>query len=43
MNEWQSMCQQRGIPVSDVFSLNVTLGNPVMIREWQIAGLPGDK
>ena len=37
------MCQQRDIPVSEVFSLSDTLGNPVLIRDWQIAGLPVDK
>ena len=30
------------IPCSELFSLNSTLGEPVKIREWQIAGLPVD-
>eukprot|EP00112_Aurelia_sp_Birch-Aquarium-sp1_P020988 Seg5537.1 transcript_id=Seg5537.1/GoldUCD/mRNA.D3Y31 product="Dynein heavy chain 3 axonemal" protein_id=Seg5537.1/GoldUCD/D3Y31 len=30
------------IPCSESFSLNSTLGEPVKIREWQIAGLPVD-
>jgi hypothetical protein len=37
------MCKDRNIPVSEQFSLQKTLGNPVKIRDWQIAGLPVDK
>lgn len=37
------MCKDRNIPVSEQFSLQMTLGNPVKIRDWQIAGLPVDK
>ena len=37
------MCKERNIPVSENFSLQATLGNPVKIRDWQIAGLPVDK
>ena len=36
------MCIDKNIPCSDEFSLNSTLGNPVKIRDWQIAGLPVD-
>ena len=36
------MCQEKKIPCSEVFSLNQTLGEPVKIRAWQIAGLPVD-
>jgi len=32
----------KGIPCSDDFSLNATLGDPVKIRSWNIAGLPTD-
>ena len=31
-----------GIPRSSEFSLSATLGDPVKIREWNIAGLPTD-
>ena len=41
--EWHKLCSEKGIPVSDRFSLSGTLGEPVRIREWQIAGLPVDK
>ena len=37
------MCKEKGIPVSEEFSLANTLGEPVVIRDWQIAGLPVDK
>uniref|UniRef100_A0A0X3NP81 Dynein heavy chain 7, axonemal n=1 Tax=Schistocephalus solidus TaxID=70667 RepID=A0A0X3NP81_SCHSO len=40
--EWLSMVQQSVIPCSDVFSLVETLGSPVLIRAWNIAGLPTD-
>jgi len=32
----------KGIPCSDDFSLNATLGDAVKIRSWNIAGLPTD-
>ena len=35
-------CKREMIPCSESFSLNSTLGEPVKIREWQIAGLPVD-
>ena len=36
------LCNKEKIPCSENFSLNGTLGEPVTIREWQIAGLPVD-
>ena len=42
IGEWQQMCKDKAIPCSDVFTLNSTLGEPVKIRAWQIAGLPVD-
>ena len=36
------MCKARSIPCSPMFSLNTTLGEPVKVREWNIAGLPTD-
>ena len=36
------ICQREKITCSNNFSLNLTLGEPVKIREWQIAGLPVD-
>ncbi|XP_071960977.1 dynein axonemal heavy chain 3-like [Antedon mediterranea] len=42
LKEWYEMCQDKSIPVSSVFSLSTTLGDPVKIRDWQLAGLPVD-
>jgi dynein heavy chain, axonemal len=41
--EWILACRGLGIPVDAEFSLQATLGNPVVIRQWQIAGLPADE
>ncbi|XP_035261919.1 dynein heavy chain 3, axonemal [Anguilla anguilla] len=40
--DWHMLCQQKKVPCSEEFTLGNTLGNPVMIRAWQIAGLPVD-
>lgn len=40
--EWLAGCKERVIPGSSDFSLSNTLGDPVKIRAWQIAGLPVD-
>ncbi|XP_059151038.1 dynein axonemal heavy chain 3-like [Physella acuta] len=40
---WLQLCRQKNIPVSDSFSLSTTLGDPVKIRDWLIAGLPADQ
>ena len=40
--EWMKLCLEREIPCSSGFSVNATLGDPVKIRAWQIAGLPVD-
>ncbi|KAK2157592.1 hypothetical protein LSH36_188g04054 [Paralvinella palmiformis] len=42
VSEWHTMCQEKGIPVSEKYTLAGTLGEPVKIRDWQIAGLPVD-
>ncbi|GFS14673.1 dynein heavy chain 3, axonemal [Elysia marginata] len=42
IQEWYDLCKSKCVPVSDSFSLSATLGDPVKIREWQIAGLPAD-
>ncbi|XP_033114673.1 dynein heavy chain 3, axonemal-like isoform X5 [Anneissia japonica] len=42
LKEWYEMCKDKSIPVSAVFSLSATLGDPVKIRDWQLAGLPVD-
>lgn len=40
--EWHSQCRTRDIPCSETFSMLATLGEPVKIRSWNIAGLPVD-
>ncbi|NXN55853.1 DYH3 protein, partial [Rynchops niger] len=40
--QWQILCNEKNIPCSSDFSLSNTLGDPVKIRAWQIAGLPID-
>uniref|UniRef100_A0A7N8Y719 Dynein axonemal heavy chain 12 n=1 Tax=Mastacembelus armatus TaxID=205130 RepID=A0A7N8Y719_9TELE len=37
---WTKLCQN--IPSSSDFSLSKTLGDPIKIRAWNIAGLPSD-
>ena len=39
---WITSVANKGIPRSDNFSLQETLGDPVLIRAWNIAGLPTD-
>ncbi|XP_038526379.1 dynein heavy chain 3, axonemal isoform X1 [Canis lupus familiaris] len=40
--QWLAQCKDKVIPSSSDFSLSNTLGDPVKIRAWQIAGLPID-
>ncbi|XP_030626002.1 dynein heavy chain 3, axonemal [Chanos chanos] len=40
--QWHKLCQQKEVPCSEDFTLSNTLGNQVLIRAWQIAGLPVD-
>ncbi|XP_054464751.1 dynein axonemal heavy chain 12 [Anoplopoma fimbria] len=39
---WTKLCQSKNIPSADEFSLSKTLGDPIKIRAWNIAGLPSD-
>ncbi|XP_065142099.1 dynein axonemal heavy chain 12-like [Paramisgurnus dabryanus] len=39
---WAMLCKSKKIPSSDDFSLSKTLGDPIKIRTWNIAGLPTD-
>lgn len=39
---WVKLVRNKGIPCSNEFTLNGTLGDPVKIRSWNIAGLPTD-
>uniref|UniRef100_A0A672VCY4 Dynein axonemal heavy chain 12 n=1 Tax=Strigops habroptila TaxID=2489341 RepID=A0A672VCY4_STRHB len=40
--DWSKLCKVRNIPCSETFSLSKTLGDPIKIRAWNIAGLPTD-
>ncbi|CAL8240697.1 unnamed protein product [Merluccius merluccius] len=40
--EWMALCKSRQIPCSPAMSLMNSLGEPVRIRAWTIAGLPSD-
>ena len=40
---WVQLCKGKKIPVDEDFSLERTLANPVVVREWQIMGLPADE
>ncbi|XP_034028529.1 dynein heavy chain 12, axonemal [Thalassophryne amazonica] len=42
IKSWTKICQSKNIPSSDDFSLSQTLGDPIKIRAWNIAGLPSD-
>ena len=39
---WQTRLEELAIPHTPHCNLVTTLGNPVTIRSWQIAGLPAD-
>ena len=43
VTDWHQMCKDKDIPVSEKFNLTDTLGEPVKLRDWQIAGLPIDR
>ncbi|XP_036755222.2 dynein axonemal heavy chain 3 isoform X5 [Manis pentadactyla] len=40
--QWLAQCKNKVIPGSSDFSLSNTLGDPIKIHAWQIAGLPID-
>ncbi|KAM9235850.1 LOW QUALITY PROTEIN: dynein axonemal heavy chain 7 [Leptosomus discolor] len=42
IKEWALLCKKKDILCSDDFSLTNTLGEPVELRAWNIAGLPSD-
>ncbi|XP_053147136.1 dynein axonemal heavy chain 12 isoform X3 [Hemicordylus capensis] len=41
--DWSELCKDKSIPCSENFSLSKTLGDPIKIRSWNIAGLPTDQ
>jgi dynein heavy chain len=43
VSKWVSRCLDKGIPTSEEFSLIKIMGDPVIVRGWNIAGLPTDQ
>jgi dynein heavy chain len=43
VSKWVSRCLDKGIPTSEEFSLVKIMGDPVIVRGWNIAGLPTDQ
>ena len=41
--QWVNLCKSKAIPSDENFSLERILANPVVVREWQIMGLPADE
>lgn len=42
LDDWNALCLKLHIPCSETFSLATTLGHPMTIRAWSLAGLPAD-
>ncbi|XP_037908989.1 dynein heavy chain 3, axonemal [Hermetia illucens] len=42
LENWNKLCIEKNIPCSEKFSLATTLGTPMQIRAWSLAGLPSD-
>ncbi|EDW73522.2 uncharacterized protein Dwil_GK16602 [Drosophila willistoni] len=42
LDDWNALCLRRRIPCSETFTLATTLGHPMTIRAWSLAGLPAD-
>jgi len=39
---WQKLCDDRKVPMSERFDLQEIIGDPVVIRSWNLQGLPTD-
>jgi dynein heavy chain len=42
VEQWVAGCVEKEIPTSEKFSLVEVMGDPVIIRNWNIAALPSD-
>jgi dynein heavy chain len=40
--KWLDMCRERNIPGSNPFSFEKFMGNPLLILDWKLQGLPSD-
>lgn len=36
------MIRDKSVPTSEVYNLIKTMGDPMLLREWMIQGLPSD-
>ena len=43
VSSWVTGCLEREIPTSDGFSLAAVMSDPVVVRRWNIEGLPNDQ
>jgi len=43
VSAWVAQCLELEIPTSEDFSLVKVLGDPVVLRNWNIASLPSDQ
>lgn len=43
VEKWVEGCIERQIPTSEDFTVVKTMGDPVILRNWGIAGLPSDQ
>jgi len=43
LKKWMKFAASKGIPFSADFGVERVLGDPVLIREWSIQGLPADE
>ena len=39
---WQELCNEKRLPMSEKFDLQEVIGDPVLIRQWNLQGLPTD-
>jgi dynein heavy chain len=42
LKRWMKFSMSKGIPFSSDFTVERVLGDPVLLREWNIQGLPAD-
>lgn len=42
MQLWQERAKELDIPFDEKYSIDKTLGEPLVLREWMLQGLPSD-
>jgi dynein heavy chain, axonemal len=42
LTEWNEKCLAKKLPCSGAFKLEASLGDPIQLRAWTLAGLPND-